>query len=234
MGPDLSHSTSSPRFPRILIAENHLSTVESLIQIFGDRRLDFDYEVCTSHRGAVRKLLASPYQLIISGVHLAEIDDFLLLNRTQALEAFVPVVISAATGEKESARRVLEQGAFDLIPTPFEHEQTVSTIRLALWHNKFNALIASRDKAQERYRHHIADYPGNRSGEAFQTILTSIEQSVAAHERTLHQIETSIKRFEDLEIETSLKRFADLAKTVENQAREGALARLDSLYGPPR
>ena len=213
---DLSHSTSSIPRPRILVAEAHSSTVHSLFKTFGQRQLDLDVDVCFSHRSAVRKLLASPYQLIISGVHLAELDGFLLLNRTQALEAFVPVVITAATGEKESARRVLNQGGFDLIPTPLKQGQTVSTIRLALWHHSFKALIASRDKAQERYRNHIVDYPGNRRGKAFQTILTSIEQSLSAHERTIHQIETS------------LKCLADMAKTVEHQARERALKRLDS------
>ena len=186
-----------------------------------DRRLDFDFDVCTSHRGAVRKLLASPYQVIVSGAHLAEIDDFLLLTRSQALEVIVPLVITVATEEKASARRVLEQGGFDLIPTPLEQEQTVSTLRLALWQHKLNALIAARDKVLERYRRHIDDYPGNRSGEIFQSIMTSIEQTVAAHERTIQQIETS------------LKCFTNLAKTVENQARDRALERLERMYGPP-
>ena len=217
---DLSHSTSSPPVPRILIAEKHVSTVDSLIETFWNSQLALD--VCTSHRSAVRKLLATPYQVIISNVHLAEIDDFLLLHRTQALEVGVPLVITATTGEKESARRVLKEGAFDLISTPLEYEQTVRTIRQALWHNKLNALIASRNNALERKRHHMTDYPGNRHGEAFRTIMTSIEQSVAAHERTIHQFETS------------LKYFTDLAKTAETQARGRALKRLNRLYGPPR
>ena len=76
MGPVLSHSISTPRFPRLLIAENNFSTVESLLTTIGDRRLDLDFDVCTSHDGAMRKLFDSPYQLIISDVHLAETDDF--------------------------------------------------------------------------------------------------------------------------------------------------------------
>ena len=60
MDENLSFSAGPTRFPRILVAENHFSTVESLIQTFGDRRLDFDFDVCTSHRSAVRKLLTSP------------------------------------------------------------------------------------------------------------------------------------------------------------------------------
>jgi len=110
----------------------------------------------------------------------------------------------------------LKHGAFDLIPTPLDHEQTVNTIRLALWHNKFKALIASRDKALERYRQHIANYPGNRSGETFQTILTLLDQTVSAHERTIHRVEASMECL------------ADLADNVEEQAREQALRRLDT------
>lgn len=136
---------------------------------------------------------------------------FLLLHRIQELERFVPVVSTAATGEKESARRVLEQRASDLIPTPSKQKQAISTIRLALLHNKFRLIIASRDKVLERYAHHLTDYPGDRRGVAFRKILTSTEESLSAHEQTIHQIETS------------LKRFPDLAKTVENQTREGEL-----------
>src|SRR5262245_60930958 len=196
---DLAHPTSSARVPpRILIAEQHGSTVESLIQTCGDRQLDLEIDVCTSHRSAVCKLLAFPYQLIISSVHLAALEDFFLLRHTHALDMGVPVVITAATGEKAVARRVLDQGAFDLISIPLEYEPAISTIRLALWHNKLNVLIASRNKALERQRLHIAHYPHIGGGEAFWTIRairTSIEQSFAAHNRTLYLIETTLQRF---------------------------------------
>src|SRR5262249_40260798 len=152
MGPDLSHVASSASFSRLLLAENDFSTYDPLIRTFGDRRLDVDIDVCSSHRDAVRQLLGSPYQLIISGAHLAEMDDFLLVKRTQALETFVPVVVTASAAEKESACRVLEHGAFDLITTPFDHEQTVSNILLALWQRKLKTLIACKEKTQEKYR----------------------------------------------------------------------------------
>jgi hypothetical protein len=67
-----------------------------------------------------------------------------------------------------------------------------------LWHNKLKALIASRDKALERYRQHIDDFPGNRMGEAFRIIRTSLEQTVSVHERTIGQIEASITCLTDI------------------------------------
>jgi DNA-binding NtrC family response regulator len=219
MGLDLSHVTSSAWFPRILIAENNSATVKSLIGTFGNRRLDVDYDVCTSHDYAVLKLFHSPppYQLVISSVHLAEVNDFFLLKHNQNLQPFVPFVITSGASDTELSRRALEEGAFDLIPTPVEHEQTVNTIRLALWHNKLKILIASRDEALERYHQHVADYPGNKTGEAFREILTSIEETLSAYERTIRSMEGSIRCF------------TDLAEDVKKQARETALRRLDTL-----
>src|SRR5262249_17969621 len=101
-------------------------------------------------------------QLIISGAQLAEMDDFLLLRRTKAFHTYVPLVVTASASEKDSARRLLTKGAFDLITTPLEHEQTVGTIRLALWQSKLMGLIAHKEETLEKYRQHMTDYPGDR------------------------------------------------------------------------
>ena len=210
---------TSALLPRLLIAESNRATADSLVQTFGDRRLDFDYDVCTSHDDAVMKLFHSPppYQLIISSVRLAEVDDFFLLKHNRIRQPFVPFVITAGASEIHSSRRALEEGAFDLILTPLEQEQTVSTIRLGLWHNKVKALIASRDKVIERYQQHLANYPGNRSGDGFRVILTTIEESLSAHEQTIDRVEASITLL------------ADFDKAVGELPRERAFERLDKL-----
>ena len=172
----------------------------------------------TSLRDAVRKLVGSPYQLIISGAHLAEMDDFFLVKRTQALEPFVPLVVTASAAEKASACRVLEQGAFDLITSPIDHEQTVNTIRRALWQHRFKALIASREQALEEYRQAIANYPDDRkSDEAFHRALSVVEKTVFSVERSFQRIEESIALL------------SDFATKVEYQARKRAFERLDAL-----
>jgi DNA-binding NtrC family response regulator len=219
MGPDLSHITSASRFPHLVIAENNFSAVEPLIRTFGDRRLDVDFDLCTSPRSAVRKLLLSPYQLIVSSVQLAEMDDFLLLRRARALHTYVPLVVTASASENDSARRVLTRGAFDLITTPLEHEQTVGTIRLALWQSKLMSLIARKEETLERYRQHMTDYPGDRNkvAESFHRALVAFENTISSIERTM------------LRMEESMVCFADFATKVEYYARERALERLTAL-----
>jgi len=216
---DLSHVTSSGRLPRLLIAESNLSTFEPLIRAFRDERLDIDFDVCTSHWSAVWKLLASPYQLIISGVQLAERHDFLLVKRAQARQPFVPFVVTASASEKEGARRALNHGAFDLILTPLDHEQTVNTIRLALWQNTLRELIARREKALEQYRRHLDAYPPStrKMDDAFHKALSSLQRMVSCYDQSIQAIEGSMKCL------------ADLARIVEQEAQTGALERLDSV-----
>lgn len=213
----LSTVTSPPRLPRLLIAEKNFSAIEPLIRTCGDRRLDVDFDVCSSHRGALGMLLANSYQLIISGTPLAEMDDFLLLKRTQALETFLPLVVTADASEKESARRVLEHGAFDLITTPLEHEQAVDAIRLALWENKLMTLIACKERTLQSYRDHIEAYPmGNEIDRTFKMTLFALEQSICSYQRSVLRTE---------ECTTS---FSDVATKVENYSRKRALERLEA------
>ena len=219
MSSDLSRVISTGRCPRLLIAENNLSTAEPLIRAFGDRRLDVDFDLCTSQSNALRKLLAAPYQLIISGAHLAEMDDCLLLKRAQELQPFVPFVATASASDKEAARRVLERGALDLIFSPLDHRQTVRTIRLALWHGKLRNLIARKEAALEQYRQHMADYPDDRN-----KVDESFNKAILAFEKTISSIARTIVRFEESRV-----CFSDFATKAECHARTGALARLTAL-----
>ena len=218
MGPGLSHVISPSRFPRLLIAENNSSVVEPLIRTL-DRRLDVDFDLCTFPRSAVRKLLLSPYQLIVSSVQLAEMNDFLLLRRTKAFHTYVPLVVTASASEKDSARRVLTRGAFDLITTPLEREQAVGTIRLALWQSKLMSLIARKEETLEKYRQHMTDYPGDRN-----KMAESFHRALAAFQKTISSIERTMLRMEE-----SMVCFSDFATKVEYYARERALERLTAL-----
>jgi len=219
MNERISSISSFHRVPRLLIAADYASTVEPLLRTFGDSRLDANFDLCTSQTSAMRKLSGTPYELIIAGAHLAEVDDFFLLKRSQSLQQFVPFVLTFGAYEKEPAGRVLAQGAFDLIPTPVDHEQTVSTIRLALWNGKLRNLIASKEKLIEKCRQHLADYPGERLQvqEFLSNALSAFEKTMAAVDQTL------------LRVEESAVRLSELAIKVEQEAKTRAFSRLDSL-----
>ena len=218
MNEGISRISSPHRFPRLLIAADYASTVEPLLRTFGDDRLDVDFDLCTSLASATRKLSARPYELIIAGAHLAEADDFFLLKSSQSLQGVAPFVVTAGAREKDAAARVLAQGAFDLIPTPIEHEQTVTTIRLGLWNGKLRNLIESKEKMVEKCRQHLSNYPGER----FQ-VEALLSDALSAFEKTISAVDQTLLR-----VEESAARLSEVAIKVEQEARTRAFARLDS------
>jgi len=217
-----SSAPSSPHIPRILIAENNFDIFESLVNTIKGGQLHCDFDLCTSRDHALRKLIGPPYHLIISGVHLAEMDDFFLLKQTKDLHTQAPFVVTAGTSDKESARHALSKGAFHLIRHPLDPEETASTIRLALWHNKLIALLASQEKAVEKYHQHMAAYPADKKmEERFNKVLSYVQKTVLVAEESMHRIEISNACF------------ADVAQMVEKQVLEQAFQRLSVLSASP-
>jgi hypothetical protein len=116
--------------------------------------------------------------------------------------------------ERESARRVLEEGAFDCILLPPESEQTVKTIGLALWHSKLMMLISCKERVLETYREHLAAYPlGNDMEPFFKKSLSAIQSSIVTYQKSI----------------VGTEGFAALAMNVKTLVRTQALERLKAL-----
>jgi DNA-binding NtrC family response regulator len=199
---------------RILVAEYDSSIFDSLLQL-NSSIPEVQFELCISRDQAIRKLLASPYHVIISGVYLAELDDFLLLKRHHTLEAKSPFIVTAKASDTDSARQALRYGAFDVIANPIDQDQSRATIRRALWHVKLSNLIATKEKALERYRRYKASSLADETQNKFAARhLSVIADHVDTYEATIHRIQESIRLF------------ADTAIQIERQTQRRALERL--------
>ena len=161
---------------------------------------------------------SSPYQLIISGVHLVAEDNFSLLKRIQEFQPTVPLVVTAGASEQASARQALDLGAFGIIPNVEDAKDTVSMVRFGLWQNQLLAMIASQEKAHDKYRQHLAAYPAHEhKEELFKNNLLIMEKAFESFEETLDQIDET------------LKFFTCIAHDTEKQAQHRSLEHLRSL-----
>lgn len=217
MTPGPSLIIPSPQ-PRVLIAEDFQSDTQSLIYTCHNSLLNLAVDQCVSPESAVRKVMTTPFQLIIGGARMAKRKGFFLLNFTQMLPAYAPFIVTANATNTMSAGRVLNRGAFDLLTYPLEQEQAILTLQLALWHQQVKTCIASREKALEKYRQHLTNYPGDRKTHAmFVRALSSIDQTLSYAGITYQQLEESMGRL------------GDLARQTELQTKQRALERLKVL-----
>ncbi len=183
----------------ILIAENNPSLLEALPAVLYDRMPELRLDVCTSRDQGTKYLTKFQYHTVISSVHLAGSDDRFLARHT-AVQSGVPLIITAGTSEEELARRALQQGAFDLITHPLDPVQTVTTVRVALWHHKLPRLINHKESVIAKHRKHMEKYPKDKRTEAlFQQTLAAIDQGLACLKASIPTIiETRARALERL------------------------------------
>ena len=207
----------SPSTSRILIAEYDSSMLDSL-RMLNHSMPDIEFQLCTSRDQAMRKLLSSPYQAIISGVYLAETDDFLLVRQSQKLETKVPLIVTARASDGWSAREALAHGAFDVIANPLDPDESRASIRQALWHARLRRLLSAKERALERYRQYKATalLAGEKQHDIIERHLSIIRDTVQTYEETIERVEESVRLL------------AESAGAVERQVRARAIERLES------
>lgn len=186
MGLNLSRVTPPVQVPRVLIVQNNFSIRERLIGILEDRRLNIAFDHFVTPRSAAARLAITPYQIVLSDVRLAEADDCVLLNCIRSLKPPVYLLVTANASEKETACRVLEQGAFDVILHPLFHEQVVTAILLALEHSRWERLIACKNNARERFQERMKAHALDRElNNIYRQSLLAIENSICAFAKTI-------------------------------------------------
>ena len=86
-------------------------------------------------------------------------------------------------------------------------DDTVNLIRLGLWQNKLLRMIASHEKAREKYHQHLAAYPDNKYiGESFKQNLLVMEKAFASFEETINCIDETLALPNDRNMRCRTKR----------------------------
>ena len=154
-------------------------------------------------------------------MHLAGTGDG-FLKQNPDLES-VPLIITAEVSDNDLARQALERGAFDLITSPLDPNQTVTTVQLALWYNRLLRLLSSNEKAIEKYRQHMNAFPGD------ERITARFQRNLEAASSTWAAIAQSINAVHRSGDAANGSSFSDLVTALEQQTRAKAFERLHVL-----
>ena len=104
------------------------------------------------HENAVSALegISRDYEgIVLCDYNMPEMDGLELLARVQELDDTIPVIILTGQGDISTAVTAMQQGAYDFIEKPFDHEELIELLRHAL-EKRHLALENRRLKAQLR------------------------------------------------------------------------------------
>ncbi|HZH50024.1 MAG TPA: response regulator [Nitrospira sp.] len=148
---------------RVFFAETDSSMLDIFPRTLREGLPGLVLDTCSSQDHAMQRLQASPYDVIVSSIGLAEMDDFALFKRARLLNGHAPFIITAGKSERESARSALAQGAVDLITRPLDASQAIYTLHMALRLHGMQKLIVRQETAIARCRQSLRRYSSQSS-----------------------------------------------------------------------
>jgi two-component system response regulator PilR (NtrC family) len=115
---------------RILLAEDEKLLRESLAQLLAEE--GFTVVEAADGQEAYEKLLAEPFDLVISDIRMPRMDGMTLLGHAQRIAPQTPVMMITAFGTIDSAVAAMRSGAADYLLKPVQFDDVVARIKRTL------------------------------------------------------------------------------------------------------
>lgn len=96
----------------------------------------FEVESFASANMLLQRLDYDQPDTIISDIRMPEMDGMELLDKLQASNPQLPVIIMTAHSDLDSAVNAYQQGAFEYLPKPFDIDEAIALAKRAVEHSK--------------------------------------------------------------------------------------------------
>src|SRR5437773_10795337 len=118
--------------PRVLVADDQPDVLEALRLLLKGER--YDTETAKSPAGIMSALEVRDFDAVLLDLNYARDttsgrEGLDLLQRTQALDSLLPVVVMTAYGSVEGAVEAMRRGARDYIEKPWNNARLTATLR---------------------------------------------------------------------------------------------------------
>ena len=119
---------------KILLVEDDASTAAALSKVLKAE----GYVVEVEERGdeGLAKAAASPFDLVLTDLKLPGLDGLELASRLHALKPKLPLIMMTAHGTTETAIQATKFGAYEYLVKPFEAEDLLDLVALAVAHSR--------------------------------------------------------------------------------------------------
>jgi len=136
---------------RVMVVDDDTETLALLREVVAKE--GYEVETAEDAQTALRRLGEWQPELVITDIHMPEMDGLALLAAVREKEPDIPVVLLTAYGSLKTAVDAIKAGAFDYLSKPFVVDDIRLVVRRALEHKKLVRENRSlRDQLRERYR----------------------------------------------------------------------------------
>lgn len=141
---DLAMKTTDDKAVTVLAVTGNPGTAQRLSELF--RRTRWNLALATSCGDARRQLEQNPPSVILCDAKLSDGNWREVLEKLRALENPPNMIVTSNQADENLWTEVLSEGAFDLLPRPFERTELFRVVSLAWrdwWHHHESARAAT-------------------------------------------------------------------------------------------
>jgi CheY-like chemotaxis protein len=120
------------RHPKLLIVDDEVDTCENLSDIL----TDIGYAVDIAHDGLTALVLVeqNAYDVVLLDLRMPGMDGLELYRRIKRISAGTIAIVVSAYAGSETARSILEAGAWRIVPKPVDIEKLIGLVNEAARH----------------------------------------------------------------------------------------------------
>jgi two-component system response regulator HydG len=142
---------TSEQKSRILIVDDqrNMRTTTALVL----RQEGFDVAEAESGEAALSRLLAEPFDVVLTDLKMAPLDGLAVLRGALEISPSTQVIVMTGYGTVESAVEAMQQGAYDYISKPFKESELLMRVQRALEKRRLLVDVGLfSDEFRERYK----------------------------------------------------------------------------------
>jgi DNA-binding NtrC family response regulator len=115
---------------RVMILDDEPIVCERLRSML--EKMDLEVETFVEPGKALKRIVETPFQVLITDLKMKELDGIEVLNITQRVSPQTKVIMITGFATVEKAKQALQMGVFDFIAKPFKLSQLRDLVAKAL------------------------------------------------------------------------------------------------------
>jgi EAL domain-containing protein (putative c-di-GMP-specific phosphodiesterase class I) len=214
----LGATSTKAHLGRVLVVDDDPTMRRVCARVLGNE--GWDVVVVDGGKAAIESVCdqATPFDCVVSDVHMPEIDGFALIAAIRRHDDELPILLMTGDPSLDGAVRAIDNGAVSYLSKPFDHETLAAGVaRAARRHGVARMRRRARSATDSELRATVARFDNAlaRSWMAFQPIVDVVKGRTYAYEALVRTDEASLSR-PDVLIATAerLGRIHDLGRTV--------------------
>jgi two-component system alkaline phosphatase synthesis response regulator PhoP len=154
--PDAHETAPKAPAPRLLVVEDEEAIAEGLAVNF--RHKGYRVDLAADGEGALARLAAGRYDLVVLDVRLPGVDGFEVCRRLRAAGDLTPVLMLTAAGQPDDVVYGLKLGADDYVTKPFDLAELLARAEGLLRRVAWSSAGAGGEEGRFRFGDYWVDF----------------------------------------------------------------------------